>query len=114
MGVGTINPTTATLHVVGGGYFTTGLSVGDTNVTSGVVNAGTGFRIANVAVLNAVLRGNGTNFVSSAATALTKTDDTNVTLTLGGAPTTALLDATSLTLGWTGQLSVARGGTGEP
>lgn len=44
--------------------------------------------------------------------ALTKTDDTNVTLTLGGNPSTALLAATSLTLGWTGQLSVDRGGTG--
>lgn len=44
--------------------------------------------------------------------ALTKTDDTNVTLTLGGSPTTALLAATSLTLGWTGQLGVPRGGSG--
>ena len=44
--------------------------------------------------------------------ALTKTDDTNVTLTLGGAPTTALVNAASLTLGWTGQLAVGRGGTG--
>ncbi len=44
--------------------------------------------------------------------ALTKTDDTNVTLALGGTPTTALLRAASLTLGWTGQLSGARGGTG--
>lgn len=44
--------------------------------------------------------------------ALTKTDDTNVTLTLGGTPTTALLHAASLTLGWTGQLSVGRGGSG--
>lgn len=44
--------------------------------------------------------------------ALTKTDDTNVTLTLGGAPSTALLNATSLTLGWTGLLSGTRGGTG--
>lgn len=44
--------------------------------------------------------------------ALTKTDDTNVTLTLGGSPTTALVNAASLTLGWTGQLAVARGGTG--
>lgn len=44
--------------------------------------------------------------------ALTKVDDTNVTLTLGGTPATALLQATSLTLGWTGQLSIARGGTG--
>jgi hypothetical protein len=44
--------------------------------------------------------------------ALTKTDDTNVTLTLGGTPATALLHAASLTLGWTGTLSGTRGGTG--
>ena len=44
--------------------------------------------------------------------ALTRTSDTNVTLTLGGSPTTALLAATSLTLGWTGTLAVSRGGTG--
>ncbi len=43
--------------------------------------------------------------------ALTRTNDTNVTLTLGGTPTTALLAATSLTLGWTGQLDLTRGGT---
>lgn len=46
------------------------------------------------------------------ASALTKTDDTNVTLTLGGTPATALLHAASLTLGWTGTLSGTRGGTG--
>ena len=40
--------------------------------------------------------------------ALTKTDDTNVTLTLGGTPATALLEATSLTLGWTGTLADSR------
>lgn len=44
--------------------------------------------------------------------ALTRVDDTNVTLTLGGSPSTALLQATSLTLGWSGQLSATRGGTG--
>jgi fibronectin-binding autotransporter adhesin len=44
--------------------------------------------------------------------ALTKVDDTNVTLTLGGTPATSLLEATSLTLGWNGDLSVGRGGTG--
>ncbi len=44
--------------------------------------------------------------------ALTKTDDTNVTLTLGGTPSTSLLAATSLTLGWTGTLAATRGGTG--
>lgn len=45
--------------------------------------------------------------------ALTRVDDTNVTLTLGGTPATALLRATSLTLGWTGQLAISRGGTGQ-
>lgn len=44
--------------------------------------------------------------------ALTKVDDTNVTLSLGGTPASALLAATSLTLGWTGTLGIARGGTG--
>lgn len=46
------------------------------------------------------------------AAALTRTDDTNVTLTLGGTPTTALLQATSLTVGWSGTLAVSRGGSG--
>jgi hypothetical protein len=45
--------------------------------------------------------------------ALTKVDDTNVTLTLGGTPTTALARAASLTLGWSGQLGATRGGTGQ-
>ena len=44
--------------------------------------------------------------------ALTRVDDTNVTLTLGGTPATALLQAVSLTLGWSGTLAVSRGGTG--
>jgi hypothetical protein len=48
----------------------------------------------------------------NASGALTKTDDTNVTVTLGGAPTTALLNAASMTLGWTGTLAVSRGGLG--
>ena len=60
----------------------------------------------------------GNNTASTAAPsfvadgALTATNDTNVTLTLGGTPATALLKATSLTLGWTGTLAVSRGGTG--
>ena len=40
--------------------------------------------------------------------ALTKSDDTNVTLTLGGTPSTALLQGVSLTLGWTGMLADGR------
>ena len=37
--------------------------------------------------------------------ALTKIDDTNVTLTLGGTPATSLLESVSLTLGWVGTLA---------
>jgi hypothetical protein len=51
--------------------------------------------------------------ISVAASALTKIDDTNVTVTLGGSPTSALLAPVSLTLGWSGQLSAPRGGTGQ-
>jgi hypothetical protein len=40
--------------------------------------------------------------------ALTKVDDTNVTLTLGGTPATALLQAASITAGWSGTLADAR------
>lgn len=53
-----------------------------------------------------------TGALSISSAALTKTDDTNVTLTLGGSPSTALLAATSITAGWTGQLAPGRGGTG--
>ncbi len=44
--------------------------------------------------------------------ALTSFNDANVTLTLGGTPTSALINATSMTMGWNGVLSVVRGGTG--
>jgi hypothetical protein len=57
-------------------------------------------------VLNAT-----TGALSVTSAALTKSDDTNVTLTLGGSPSTALLAATSLGLSWNGQLSLTRGGT---
>lgn len=59
----------------------------------------------------------GNNTVSTGApayranAALSKVDDTNVTLTLGGAFATSLLEAASITVGWNGTLGVARGGT---
>ncbi len=56
--------------------------------------------------------GAGTSSVSVTPAALTKTDDTNITLTLGGTPASALLQAASLTLGWTGTLAKDRGGWG--
>jgi len=49
--------------------------------------------------------------VWTAPAALTKGDDTNVTLTLGGSASTSLLNAASITAGWSGTLSIARGGT---
>jgi hypothetical protein len=52
--------------------------------------------------------------ISGTGAALTKTDDTNVTLSLGGSASTALVNAASITAGWAGQLSVPRGGTGQP
>jgi len=42
---------------------------------------------------------------------LSAVNDTNVTLTLGGSPLTALINAASITAGWTGQLDLSRGGT---
>lgn len=50
--------------------------------------------------------GAGTSTVTPSA--LTKVDDTNVTLTLGGTPATSLLQGVSLTLGWTGTLADSR------
>jgi len=44
--------------------------------------------------------------------ALTRINDTNVTLTLSGGSGTAVISPTTMTLGWSGQLSIARGGTG--
>lgn len=87
--------------------------------STGIVNTNTGFRISNAATSGHVLRGNGTNFVSStlaasdiaSGQALNKADDINVTLTLSGTPNTALLQNVGLTLGWSGQLAYSRGGT---
>lgn len=50
----------------------------------------------------------GTNTGDQVSAALTKVDDTNVTLTLGGSPSTALLAASSITAGWTGTLASGR------
>lgn len=44
--------------------------------------------------------------------ALTRVNDTNITLTLGGSPSIALLQATSITVGWSGTLAASRGGLG--
>lgn len=67
------------------------------------VQTGVTYKVTNTQLLT-LFKANGE--------ALTKTDDTNVTVTLAGSPTTALLNATSLTMGWAGLLAPSRGGTG--
>lgn len=97
-------------------------TLGDTLYHDGTDNK----RLAgNITSTKKFLRQTGTSVISAApawdtvvagdiaGSDLTKVDDTNITLTLGGSPTTALLSATSLTLGWSGTLSIARGGTGQ-
>lgn len=49
-----------------------------------------------------------TCFLTSGGAALTRVDDTNITLTLGGSASTALVNAASITAGWTGTLAAAR------
>ena len=58
------------------------------------------------------LRGDGSLATFPTGSALGKVDDVNVTLTLGGGAANALLNAATITAGWSGQLAVARGGTG--
>src|SRR6185312_5075904 len=88
-------------------------------ICAGTSATGAFQNVVGTGTLNQALISNGPGALPSWQTidlvvpaALTKTDDTNVTLTLGGTPATALLQATSLTLGWTGTLSPTRGGTG--
>lgn len=116
------DPAYGTVVIAGGGTNITTYTLGDTlysDATNSLAKLA-----GNTTAVKQYLSQTGTGTVSAApawatisggditGAALTKTDDTNVTLTLGGSPSTALLRAASLTLGWTGQLSVPRGGTG--
>lgn len=113
---------TGTLAATRGGTAQSTYTLGDTLYSSA---ANTLSKLAgNITAVKQYLSQTGTGTVSAApvwaavagadvtGAALTKTDDTNVTLTLGGTPASALLRASSLTLGWTGTLAVTRGGTG--
>jgi hypothetical protein len=97
---------------------TTPTTAGGTGLTSYTAGdllyyaSGTTFTKLAIGTSGQWLGSSGTAPQWNAPAALTKTDDTNVTLTLGGSASTALLNAASLTLGWTGTLAVSRGGTG--
>lgn len=88
-------------------------------ICAGTTATGAFQNVSGVGSANQVLVSNGAGALPTwqsvpgvTPAALTKTDDTNVTLTLSGTPATALLQATGIAAGWTGTLSGARGGTG--
>lgn len=79
----------------------TGLMVFDTDSVSH-------FQYTGAIWQNLYNTGGGSGGGSVTPAALTKTDDTNVTLALTGIPATALLQATNIAVGWTGTLADAR------
>jgi hypothetical protein len=96
-----------------GGFSNVAIGSG-VSFSGGTLSAtGSGGTVTSVGATAPITTTGGTTpVIGVTAAALTEVDDTNVTLTLGGSPSTALLAATSLTLGWTGQLATTRGGTG--
>lgn len=105
--IGTWNPSTNTPTLVNGigtaGYFYRVIGAGTVNFGAGNITFSVGDDVEyNGSVWQRLpaptIIGN----------ALTKTDDTNVTLTLGGSPSTSLLNTASITVGWTGTLADAR------
>lgn len=91
-----------------------------TPLWSQVVNPGIPFSgtAANNDCVKAVVSGGNVQSITGAghacnnftASDLTRTNDTNVSVTLSGTPTGALLQAVQLQMGWIGQLGLSRGG----
>ena len=85
----------------------------DTNssISTGVTSLG--LMTGDIACGSGLLCTGNTISVTGALTGfpLTTVDDTNITLALGGTPATSLLNAVSVTAGWSGLLSLSRGGT---
>lgn len=109
---------TNSLPAVNGGTGQTAYVLGDTLYSP---SANTLFRLpGNITAAKQYLSQTGTGAVSAAPTwatitgaditgaALTAANDTNITLTLGGTPSTALLRAASITVAWTGTLANSR------
>lgn len=108
---GDLDPTTSTWNsqTIADDAITTD-KIDDEAVTNGKIANGT---IDLTTKVTGILpEANGGTGVSTLGS-LTKTDDTNVTLTLGGTPVGALIQDVSITAGWTGQLGPTRGGTGQ-
>lgn len=97
----------------GSGNVTAAGTLATVNTNTGTFGSATQvpqFTVNGKGLITAVSNINITPAASSitGGAALTKVDDTNVTLTLGGSHANALLGATSLTLGWSGTLADSR------
>jgi hypothetical protein len=116
--VGTLASGTWNGSIIGSSYGGTGVNNGSSTITLGgnlTTSGAYASTFTMTGATNVTFPTSGTLATTSqlpTPSALTKVDDTNVTLTLGGTPSTALLQATSITAGWSGQLAVSRGGTG--
>jgi hypothetical protein len=116
--VGTIGSGTWNGGIIGSAYGGTGVNNGTSTITLGGSLTTSGafastFTMTGITTVTFPTSGTlATTSQLPTPSAMTKVDDTNVTLTLGGTPATSLLQAVSLTLGWSGQLGVTRGGTG--
>jgi len=109
-----INIGSAGAPVVFNGALGTPSSGVGTNII-GIVGSNVGNTPAgNIAATNsqAAINELDTEKISGTPAALSVTDDTNYDLTLSGSPTTALLQATGLTISHSGTFAVSRGGTG--
>lgn len=88
---------------------------GDVTTTLATVNASPGTYGSGASIPLITVNGKGlvTDVMTTpiATGSLTRSNDTNVTVTLTGTPASALLKDVLMTLGWTGTLAVSRGGT---
>lgn len=96
-GTGFVKISGTTISYDNSTYLTSQTSHADVLVDGDFTSQGVMLRGASAGIYSVQAPGN-----------LTKTDDTNVTLTLGGTPTGSLLNSVSLTLGWTGTLADGR------
>jgi hypothetical protein len=111
-------PNISLTGIVSGTYGGTGVNNGASTLTLGgnlVTSGAYASTFTMTALTSVTFPTSGTLATTSqipAGAALTESNDTNVTLTLGGSASTALVNAASITAGWTGTLSGTRGGTG--
>jgi hypothetical protein len=116
--LGTVGTGTWQGTIIGATYGGTGVNNGSNTITLGgslTTSGAFASTFTMTAATSVTFPTSGTLATTSqlpTPAALTVSPDTNVTITLGGTPATALLQATSITIGWTGTLAVTRGGTG--